>query len=250
MAIGIETFVLDKDSPLSIIIKACRSAKLNSRPVAILVKKDTFLKYETKKVVLKKNLDTRENALKLIVDAANKFDYSLVSTTGVTSRELFEYRASNDQSHSRDFLTVGGMGHASQIAFGISLFASKKKILCIDGDGAFLMHTGGIAEISARNPKNFKHIVINNGCHDSVGGQPTSAKNLDLTNVASAFGYTTFKICYSLKDLEITLPKFLSYSSLAFLEIKVNPGFRKNLGRPTTTPIENKKCFMESLQTF
>ncbi|MDC1325991.1 phosphonopyruvate decarboxylase [Gammaproteobacteria bacterium] len=247
-AMQIETFTLDKNSSLDIINSACISAKINTKPVAILVKQNTFSEYKSTKQPPIDLLMTREDIIKVVARSADNYNYSIVSTTGVTSRELFEYRADNNLGHANDFLTVGGMGHASQIALGLGMFAKNKNILCLDGDGAFLMHTGSIAEIGARSVKGFKHIVINNGCHDSVGGQPTRAGNIDLNKIASSFGYKVFPSCSSESELKNNIDEFLSSEDCSFLEIKAKPGFRKELGRPTTTPLENKICFMQSIQ--
>lgn len=247
-AMQIKTFIFDEFSSLNLLENACSAAKKNKKPVAILVKKNTFSEYRPKKKPSNNLLMSREEIIKIIAKSAQENDYFIVSTTGVASRELFEYRAENNLSHSHDFLTVGGMGHASQIALGLGMFASNKNILCLDGDGAFLMHTGSIAEIGSRSIKRFKHIVINNGCHDSVGGQPTRADNIDLEKIASSFGYKVFPSCKSKDALIETLEKFMSSQDCSFLEIKANPGFRSNLGRPTTSPEENKVCFMQSIQ--
>jgi phosphonopyruvate decarboxylase len=245
---NIKTFILDKNSSLDIIKNACIHAKKNMTPTAILIKKDTFLAYKSKQQKNSKQLMTREEIIKIIAQKAEKYEYHIISTTGVASRELFEHRAANNLSHDSDFLTVGGMGHASQIALGIGMFAEEKNILCIDGDGAFLMHTGGNAEIAARSVKKFKHIVINNGCHDSVGGQPTRANEIDLEKIAYAFGYNVFPSSSTKIELIDVIDKFFTSKKCSFLEIKAKPGFRKDLGRPTSSPAENKICFMQSIQ--
>lgn len=247
-AMQIKTFILDKDSSLKVLKEASNFAQNNKRPVAILVKKGTFSDYKTTKNNSSALPMTRENAIQIIAKSAETLDYSIVSTTGVASRELFEFRANNKQGHSKDFLTVGGMGHASQIALGLAMFSKNKNILCLDGDGAFLMHTGSCAEIGSRSIKNLKHIVINNKCHDSVGGQPTRAGNIELDKIASSFGYKIFPMCKTQDELKNLIHEFLSSKECSFLEIQVKPGFRSNLGRPTTTPEENKRCFMQSIQ--
>ena len=243
----IKTILIDKNSHIETIIEACNLAKNELRPVALLVKKNTFSKYQSNNSNKLKQFPLRERIINIIAAEAEKYSYSIVSTTGVTSRELFEYRSQNLLDHSNDFLTVGGMGHASQIALGLAMF-NKKNILCLDGDGAFLMHMGAAAEIGVRGLKNFKHILINNECHDSVGGQPTRSGCIDLSQVASSLGYRVFKSCNSIKELENCIEDFLICNECSFMEIKSSPGFRKDLGRPTSSPKENKICFMESLQ--
>jgi phosphonopyruvate decarboxylase len=248
-AMDIETYILDKNSSLDVIKDACNCAKDNKKPVAILVKKNTFGEYNSVKNLESDLTMTREEIIKIVAKSADNFDYSIVSTTGVSSRELFEYRADNNLGHSKDFLTVGGMGHASQIALGIGMFAKDKNILCLDGDGAYLMHTGSNAEIGVRSIKKLKHIVINNKCHDSVGGQPTRAGKIDLNKIASSFGYKVYPSCQTENELIDVIDEFLASDDCSFMEIYAKPGFRKDLGRPTTTPEENKICFMQSIQT-
>lgn len=247
-AMHIETFILDQNSSLEILRKAYDAAKNHSKPVAVLIKKNTFSEYKSMEKLESKLSMSREDIIKIIAKSAATYDFSIVSTTGVSSRELFEYRADNNLGHSKDFLTVGGMGHASQIALGIGMFAKSKNILCLDGDGAYLMHTGSNAEIGARSLKNFKHIVINNKCHDSVGGQPTRGGEIDMNKIALSFGYKVYPTCKTEGELKDVLDEFLKSNECSFIEIQAKPGFRKDLGRPTTSPEENKICFMQSIQ--
>ena len=172
----------------------------------------------------------------------------IVSTTGMTSREIFEYRESRGQPHFKDFLTVGSMGHTSSIAFGLSLAQPTKKIICIDGDGSMLMHLGAVAIQGVSKRDNFFHILINNGAHDSVGGQPTVWKKINFCNIEKACGYK--KICKVDQPEEIKsyINQFINEENgPVFLEISVRKGSRKNLGRPTIKPLENKKSFMDNL---
>ena len=167
-----------------------------------MVKKDTFHTFNGHQKQFDENLISRENALKKILGLLSN-DFIVVSTTGVTSRELFELREKYSESHEKDFLTVGGMGHASQIALGISLFKKNRIVYCIDGDGALLMHMGSLA-INANNAgDNFKHIVINNCAHDSVGGQPTVGDKIDLTGLALSAGYVWAKTALDKTNIKI-----------------------------------------------
>ncbi len=172
----------------------------------------------------------------------------IVSTTGKASRELFETRTASDQSHKYDFLTVGSMGHSSSIALGIALNKPEKKIWCIDGDGAVLMHMGAMAVIGANQPKNLVHIVINNEAHETVGGMPTVANKTDLTAVAGACGYPNTVCVDTLDALDAELIAAKSRNELSFIEVKCAIGARSDLGRPTTTALENRQSYMEYLQ--
>lgn len=172
---------------------------------------------------------------------------AIVSTTGMASRELFECRKSNGGGFDHDFLTVGGMGHASQIAAGIAIERPERKILCIDGDGAMLMHMGSLA-LNARQ-KNLIHVVINNGAHDSVGGQPTLAKHLDLSKIAHACGYGFVAQVETKQQIVDNLKLAISEKRSTFIEIKCRCGARSDLGRPDHTPTVNKQEFMKFLKS-
>ncbi len=218
----------------------------NNSPFAIVVRKNTFESYKLKTIEKTDFELTREQAIQHVVSMMDLTDV-VVSTTGMTSRELFEYRASLDQGHQRDFLTVGSMGHTSQIALGIALEKPNKNVYCFDGDGAIIMHTGSMGIIGDLAPDNFKHIVFNNGAHDSVGGQPTIAFSTDFGKIAQGFNYVkTFKVT-TLNELKRDFNILKTIKGPALLEICVNKGARKNLGRPTVSPIENKESFKEFL---
>ena len=173
----------------------------------------------------------------------------IISTTGKTSRELFEIREANGQSHTYDFLTVGSMGHSSSIALGVALQHPERRIWCIDGDGAVLMHMGALAVIGASRPQNFVHIVVNNEAHESVGGLPTVAGCIDLAAVALACGYPYAVSVDSPVKLDDVLRDARARRELSFIEAKCAIGARADLGRPTTAPQENKTAFMAHLKT-
>lgn len=227
-----------------IIKKACKYMMHTKEPYAIVVKKNTFGEYKLKNSLHTDFEMSREEAIEVILDSMNE-DSVIVSTTGMASRELFELREKKNQSHNRDFLTVGSMGHASQIALGIALTDKKKEVYCFDGDGAMIMHLGGLAIIGDNHPQNLKHILFNNGAHDSVGGQDTVGLSINLTAIAEACGYKKVYSCSNLKDLMENCQKIKEDKGPVLLEVKVKKGARKNLGRPTKTPIENKDAFME-----
>ena len=215
---------------------------------ALIVRKGTFEDYVLQKQTLSSLPLGREAAIKIVVDKLRKDDI-VVSTTGMISRELFEYREEKQQGHGADFLTVGSMGHANQIALSIALQKPDKRVFVFDGDGALLMHMGGMAIIGDYCPKNLVHIVFNNGAHDSVGGQPTVGQKIDIEAIAKAVGYTDVVSV----DNEIALCCAMNHVNNALIEgvslinVNVRKGNRKDLGRPTTTPIENKKAFMQNL---
>ena len=190
---------------------------------------------------------SREEAIQTVASALGVKD-AIVSTTGMISRELFEYRTAMNEGHERDFLTVGSMGHASQIALGIALAKQDRKVWCFDGDGASIMHMGSMAIVANKAPKNYVHVVFNNGAHDSVGGQPTVGLKIDLPAVAKAVGYNQIYSVETTEYLKELLEKLKAQEGPIFLEVKVKKGNRKDLGRPTTTPIQNKEALMSFLK--
>jgi len=219
-----------------------------SGPYAFLVKRQTFTKYKLKNVEPNTHELNREGALKLVIAATNNFDV-LVTTTGFTSREVYELREAAGQDHKREFLTVGSMGHASTIALGIAIAKPSRQVFTIDGDGALLMHMGSLATIGRTAPcNNFKHILINNGSHDSVGGQPTRGFDIDFTGVAKAAGYKHVFKAQTTAEIKEAMEKLRAAEGPAMLEIAVNKGARKDLGRPKSTPLQNKQEFMAFLQ--
>lgn len=187
----------------------------------------------------------REEAIEHIVQISGD-DY-IISTTGKTSRELFEIRERNKQSHEHDFLTVGSMGHASSIALGVAINQPMKRIWCIDGDGAMLMHMGAMGVIGSIRPKNMIHVLINNSSHETVGGMPTVVSGIDVQLLAKACGYKNIYSVDSLEKLDNALMIIKKINELSFIEIKTAIGVRKDLGRPTTTAKYNKGIFMNSL---
>ena len=213
---------------------------------ALVIEKDTFDSYKLQNIEKNNLTMTREEAIQKV--AANIEDTScIVSTTGMISRELFEARTTWNQGHERDFLTVGSMGHASQIALGIALQKPERKVYCFDGDGASLMHMGNMAITASMNCKNYVHIIFNNGAHDSVGGQPTVGLKIDLCGVAKAVGYKATYSVDNIEQLETILPEVKNAEGPVLLQVCVKKGNRKDLGRPTTTPVQNKEALMNFL---
>lgn len=232
--------------------KAYSYIKENSAPYAFVIRKGTFDEY-----VLKNNVPVvaemkREEAIeKIMLSSSEKTAF--VSTTGMASRELYELREKHGFGHEKDFLTVGSMGHASQIALAIAMQKKDRPIFCIDGDGATIMQMGGLATIGTRRPSNMVHFVLNNGAHDSVGGQPTVGLEINIPKIAEACGYEKIYSVSTKAELDSALSEIKKAfdskeNKLTFVEVKVSKGARKDLGRPKTTPQENKKALMEFLK--
>lgn len=216
-------------------------------PYLLLVKAGTFAAPAvTAAAPVDDRLPSREQALVALLAAVGSGPV-LVSTTGMLSRELFEQRARSGQDAGRDFLTVGGMGHASAIALGVAMQEPDREVWCLDGDGALLMHLGGLAVIAEHAPAGFRHVVFNNGVHDSVGGQPTSIHRVDVPAAARALGYRYADATAELDSLPGRVAALRAYSGPGLLELRVRPGNRPDLGRPTRTPAQSRAAFMAAL---
>lgn len=247
-AAGVEWAVLpqDPEEAKAAILHAKSRLEARPAPFAFLVQAGTFEKYSLVNKTPAPFPMSREEAIQVLLEQLPS-DARIVATTGMPSRELYEHREKRGERHDTDFLTVGSMGHSSQIALGIALTDKSKKIYCLDGDGAVLMHMGGLASIGTSGCTQYKHIVLNNGAHDSVGGQPTVAFQVDLSAVARASGYPAVFTVGSREELIATYPAFEAASGPAFLEVKVKVGHRTDLGRPKMSPSELKSVFMKAL---
>ncbi|MFM1560855.1 MAG: phosphonopyruvate decarboxylase [Roseibacillus sp.] len=222
-------------------------ATAEQRPVALMIRKDTFEPYKATGGQAAPEFEmTREHAIGAVIEALDEND-AVISTTGKISRELYEHRDRTGLGHQRDFLTVGAMGHASQIAMGIALAQPDRQVICLDGDGAMLMHMGAAAIVGAAKLANFKHVILNNGVHDSVGGMATAGLRVSFTNIVKGCGYTEGWRVERRDDMSKKLAQLRSARGPAMLEIMVRQGARSDLGRPQTTPIENKTAFKKFL---
>ncbi|PXV91854.1 phosphonopyruvate decarboxylase [Lachnotalea glycerini] len=247
--LNIKYFIIKKTTEIADITNALnnefKEVLAKGQSVAFVVEKDSL---EACGKMKNENFNklSREAAIKVIVDSIEK-DTLVVSTTGKASRELFEYRENTNQSHEKDFLTVGSMGHASMISLAIAE-NSNKKVVCIDGDGAMIMHTGAAALIGSRKPRNFVHILINNGSHETVGGMPTISYDIDWGNSVKAFGYKTVYKAFNEQEIEEAVKKAQNEEGPVLIEIIVNTESRKELTRPSIKPIDNKKNIMTFIQ--
>ena len=243
----IRTFVIGKDTTEDMLAETMASFKellKKGKQVAFVVRKGA-LEFDKKVKYANSNQMVREEIIRHIVDATG--EDIIVSTTGKASRELFEIREANGQSHACDFLTVGSMGHSSSIALGIAMQKPDRKIWIIDGDGAALMHMGSMAVLGANAPANVVHIVINNGAHETVGGMPTVAEKIDVVKIAEGCGYPSAVCVDTFDALDEALKLAKDKNELNLIEVKCSIGARADLGRPTTTAMENKERFMEYL---
>jgi len=244
-ALEIPYAILDEDigDPDGVVAEACEAARAQETPYVLLARAGTFGPYRLQGDEIADFPLTREEALETTIRALRGSPV-VVSTTGKASRELFEYREVRGEGHDQDFLTVGGMGHASQVALAIALRQPDLEIYCLDGDGAVLMHMGALAAVACEAPPNLIHIVLNNGAHDSVGGQPTMAFEVDLPEIARACGYRAVARARTRAEIVEGLEGLRAFGGPAFFEIRVKKGARPDLSRPTTTPKQNRDALM------
>lgn len=246
--LGVPVFKLDQQSidPLQIVSTAIQTAREKQNPVALLLSADIFEKVQYEKTTIPATLSLqRESVIRELIKTLSG-DETVICTTGKSGREFDEQNKAAGNKIKKYFLSVGAMGHASHIALGIHLQSPSKTIL-IDGDGALLMHMGALPTISHFANKNFIHLLINNGCHESVGGQPTEAFRVDCTAIARASGYQHTFLIRNEQELNHWLQNSLSSSDTQFVEIRTNAISRPDLGRPAGDPKDWKNDFMSHL---
>lgn len=246
--LGIENVILDEnmtEDDLRQVVNKFNKTLSEGKPVAFVVRKGA-LSYDAKVKYANEYSMSREDIIKHIIEVSG--EDPIISTTGKASRELFEAREASGQGHGYDFLTVGSMGHTSSIAMGVALNKPDKKVWCIDGDGSAIMHLGALAVLAKHNPENMVYILINNESHETVGGLPTVSSNIDWKSLAAGAGFKWVSSVDNFADLDKELNEAKNANHLSFIEVKCALGARDDLGRPTTTALENKIAFMEQLK--
>ncbi len=187
----------------------------------------------------------REQAIEACVGALPR-DTLIVATTGMASRELYALREARGETHARNFLVVGAMGYASHVALGITDAQPGRTVLCLDGDGAALMHLGAFA--ACARASRLLHVVLNNDSHESVGEQPTAAPGVRLASIAAAAGYARVATVRSAAALASTVAEFVASPRAAFIEVLCRVGHRAELGRPGMPPRLNREQFSAALR--
>ncbi|MBE5943321.1 MAG: phosphonopyruvate decarboxylase [Lachnospiraceae bacterium] len=244
----IKPFVIGKETTEEELLQVMEDYKkilAVGKNVAFVIRKGA-ISYDKKVAYKNDNSMVREDIIKHIIAVTG--EDPIVSTTGKASRELFEAREALAQGHKYDFLTVGSMGHSSSIALGVAINKPETKVWCVDGDGAVLMHMGSMAVLGANAPANMVHVIINNGAHETVGGMPTVAANIDFVAIAKACGYPYAVSVDNFEELDSELKDAKTRNTLSMIEVKCSIGAREDLGRPTTTALENKQNFMDYLK--
>ena len=247
MDIPYEIILKDEQELEKKLAKGVARAIYENRPYVIVVTKGTFDTYKSPLPNFNNRLMSREESLEIILNQLPNNNI-IVSTTGKTSREIYEIREKTGEPHFKDFLTVGSMGHCSSIALGIAIAKPDREVICIDGDGSIIMHMGSLSTVGKLKPKNFYHILINNQVHESVGGQETSARFIDIPELVKANGYNNVFFTNDKDKLTSQVRGFIKETGPNFLEVKVKPGSRDDLGRPTVKPVDNKNAFMNFVQ--
>lgn len=238
-------WVLNADSDIDTVLdEAFANMGERNAPVALVVRKDTFANYKLQGSAVDTSTLAREAALEQLLQLSSGDDL-IVSTTGKTSREVFELRVKHGQAQ-RDFLTVGGMGHTASIALGAAIGQPHRRVVCLDGDGSLLMHMGSMPVIGKFAPNRYIHVLLNNESHESVGGQATAAGIVNFRKLARAVGYTGYEQANDIESLALAWDKLNQIKGPVLLEIKIKTGSREKLGRPTSTPIQNKLAFMKA----
>ena len=225
---------------------ALQQMKRQSGPAVLLVRKGAFAPYTLKKNEQSHYPLVREQAIQRVIEQLGSND-RVVATTGMPARELYELRIARSEGSGNDFLTVGSMGHAASIALGLARSQPERRVICLDGDGSVLMHMGSLAIVGQSQQDNLIHVVLNNGAHDSVGGQPTCAFAIDLAGVARACGYQKVLVAAEPQEIDQAFASLLTQKGPSFLEIRVNKGARSDLGRPRSSPAENREALMSGL---
>jgi len=264
---GFESIVLPvtADVDAATALKEAREfAERNSAPIFVIVRKDTFSK-GSRNPESQKQLDgpfsetgmSRLEAIKAIDSVCPKDDWMRICTTGKPSRELYDTTVNNRSGQIEDMLVVGSMGHASSIAQGVSLGMGhkgnkSKGVLCIDGDGAAIMHMGSLTQ-GGQLKTPMLHIILNNGTHESVGMENTAAANpdtLNFTGVAKSCGYEEVKIAENIDDIAKFVAKYneAEVTGPWMLEIRVGVSDPKApLPRPAETPAQRKEGVMRHI---
>lgn len=241
--LDIPYWIIDADTDIDAVTDlAFENIRLRNAPVALVVRKDSFAKYKSDNKNMQASALAREAALEQLLQMCSEEDL-VVATTGKTSREVFEIRVKNGQKTS-DFLTVGGMGHTASIALGVAIGQPGRKVICLDGDGSLLMHMGSMPVIANYCPARFVHVLLNNGSHESVGGQATSACVVDFASLSVAVGYKKYVLADDLQSLHRAWQEIETIDGPVLVEIKIKNGSRDDLGRPSSTPEQNKQAFM------
>lgn len=238
----IDYAILDSETNFEEVIEQAVQCNKQNKSFVILVKKNTF-KNDKRNFPSKKSTISRDEALESLIKI-EQINNLYISTTGKLSRELDSIREGKNSKPS-DFYLVGGMGHTFSVSYSLAHENPDKVIICLDGDGSFLMHLGSVGLVASNPLENYIHILFNNSSHQSVGGQPTYIDNLDLEQLSNSLGFKSFLNINKIEDLD---SKIYKLERPAFINIVINTDEKPNLSRPKNTPVKNKESFKSSIQ--
>ena len=243
--LGIPWHILDADSDAEAVVRnSMRTAAEIQGPTAILVRRDVFSASERGASVSKLPGLSREQAIRVALEAL-PLSVPVVAATGMIGREVYENSGIIERSGAGNLLVVGGMGHSSAIAGSIARKTEVRKVLCLDGDGSVLMHMGALPHVAGES--GLIHVMLNNGVHDSVGGQKTIARSLDFDAISIGYGFSSYAMCTTSQEVSSAILAALNRTGSSFIEVTCNPGNRGNLGRPTESPKESFEAFASFL---
>lgn len=218
----------DDDKVTSILKQAVSLARSNRKPYALIAPKGVMAgeKMNNKDQTYSMS---REEAIEVVLDHMPT-DTIYSATTGRATRELFFLREKRNESKKTDFLNIGSMGHASSVAFGIALAKPQRKVVCLDGDAAAMMHLGAMTMLHKYNVPNYLHIILNNGAHESVGGQPSAGHLIDFTKIAESCGYKTIGHPVTTREELTQAIEILAKEPFAaFIDVRIHKGMRGKL---------------------
>ena len=222
--------VLDDDYERSSekIVKAIKESRATRKPYGLIAPKGVMAgeKLNNKDDVYPLS---REEAIEIVLnEMPENTIYS--ATTGRATRELFFLRERRNETKNHDFLNVGSMGHASSVALGIALEKPDRKVVVFDGDSAAIMHLGALTMMSKLNVPNYIHVILNNGAHESVGGQPSAGHLVDFTKIADASGYNTVgKPVTNKAELIDAINKLKNSGKASLIDVRIHKGLNGKL---------------------
>lgn len=243
--LGIKYFVARNKKDLEKFEKMIEYSRSKLTSIACLIERSSIKnkKSKTQKKIINKYKVYRYNFIKELVDLI-KIKSNVISSTGFISRELDHILSKKKYLNIKPFYMVGGMGHSASLTLGVSL-KSKKQNICLDGDGALLMHLGSLGIVKKYGKKNFKYILLRNDTHESVGCQPTNSTHINYKILSKSFGFRKYLLITKELDFKNVVKKLINSPGPSFLEVRIKNGSISNLGRPKNLKFVKKKFMLK-----
>ncbi|AGK51028.1 phosphonopyruvate decarboxylase [Burkholderia thailandensis MSMB121] len=265
MEIPWETFPTQADAIGPALDRAIAHMDATGRPYALVMQKGSVAPYAlehaamperrahvaaraTPRAAAPSAWPTRHDALARIVARTPADSTAVLASTGFCGRELY---ALDDRPNQ--LYMVGSMGCVTPLALGLALARPDLTVVALDGDGAALMRMGAFATLGAYGPSNLVHLLLDNGAHESTGGQATVSQYVSFANVAAACGYATAIEGDDLGVLDAALDAARAGAQAAkqggahFARLSIRTGVPDGLPRPTVTPVDVKTRLMRHL---